>query len=93
MLIVARKTKATKVEVVKKNPGVFSENEVITYRKTLVEELVRQSKGNISDDVIKELADSVLNKDERKTLWLRNKGVLQVVPVLIRDYLKEEIVA
>lgn len=89
----ARKTKATKVEVVKKNPGIFTENEVTTYRTTLIEELVRQSKGNVPDNVIEKLADSVLNKDEKTTLWLRRKGVLQVTSILIRDYMKEEEIA
>nr|WP_040109707.1 hypothetical protein [Jeotgalibacillus malaysiensis] len=88
----ARKSKAKKesVVVVKKNPAIFTEDELISYRKTLIQELTWQSKGQISEKDIEELAESVLNKDEKTTLKLRNKGVLQMTRVLIQKHLEKE---
>lgn len=90
--MMARKSKAKKesVVVVKKNPAVFTEEELILYRKTLIQELTWQSKGRISEKDIEELAESVLNKDEKTTLKLRNKGVLQMTRVLIQNHLEKE---
>lgn len=85
----ARKSKKVVQTVEKKNPAIFTEQELISYRKTLVQELTWQSKGKISTEEIEVLADSVLNKDEKTTLWVRNKGVLQVTRVLIQNHLKE----
>ena len=86
----ARKSKKEVKVVEKKNPAVFTEQELISYRKTLIQELTWQSKGQISKEDIVELAESVLNKDEKTTLKLRNKGVLQMTRVLIQNHLEKE---
>lgn len=90
VLLMARKSKKEVKVVEKKNPAVFTEQELISYRKTLIQELTWQSKGQISKEDIVELAESVLNKDEKTTLKLRNKGVLQMTRVLIQKHLKKE---
>lgn len=75
----ARAKKAKAVEVaVKKNPAIFTPEEAMSYRKTLIQELQWKSKGAISNEEIEALADGVINKDEETTLWLRKKGMLFV---------------
>lgn len=86
----ARKSKKEVKIVEKKNPAVFTEQELTSYRKTLIQELTWQSKGQISKEDIVELAESVLNKDKKTTLKLRNKGVLQMTRVLIQNHLEKE---
>lgn len=79
----ARAKKAKTVEVIKKNPGVFTEDEATSYRKTLIQELEGKTKGSVSRDEIHALADSVIGKNEETTLWLRKKGMLFVSTYLL----------
>lgn len=81
----AKKT-ATKEVKIERNPAVFTEVEVFSYRRSLIEELQWKSKGNLSAQEIEQLADSVINKDEETTLLLRKKGVLRMSTYLIENY-------
>lgn len=79
----ARAKKAKVVEVVKKNPGIFTEEELASYRKTLIEEIHWRAKGSLTSEDIEALADSVFQNDEKTTLWMRRKGMLFVSNYLI----------
>lgn len=79
----ARAKKAKAVEVVKKNPAVFTEEESASYRKTLIQEIQWRAKGSLTPEDIEALADSVFQNDEKTTLWMRQKGMLFVSNYLI----------
>lgn len=87
----ARAKKATKKVKVERNPGVFTESEVISMRRTLIEELHWLSKGRLTQQEVEQLADSVINKDEETTLLLRNKGALRMSSYLIHNYMQENV--
>lgn len=83
----ARAKKTTTKEVkIERNPAVFTEAEVFSYRRSLIEELQWKSKGSLSAEEIEQLADSVINKDEETTLLLRQKGVLRMSTYLIENH-------
>lgn len=86
----ARAKKATKVEVVKKNPGIFTEEESASYRKTLIQEIEWRAKGAFSQEEIESMADSVFQNDEKTTLWMRSKGMLFVSNYLIAERNQQE---
>lgn len=86
----ARAKKAKAVEVVKKNPGVFTEEESASYRKTLIQEITWRAKGSLSPEVIETMADSVFQNDEETTLWMRHKGMLFVSSYLITQRSEQE---
>ena len=88
----ARAKRATNKKVkIQRNPAVFTETEVISIRRTLIEELHWSSKGRLSQQEIEQLADSVINKDEETTLLLRNKGALRMSSYLIQKHIQENV--
>lgn len=86
----ARAKKAKAVAVEKKNPGIFTEVESASYRKTLIQEIQWRAKGSISIEEIETMADSVFQNDEKTTLWMRSKGMLFVSNYLISQRTSKE---
>ena len=79
-----------KETVVKKNPAIFTEVEALSYRKTLIQEIQWKAKGSLPLAEIESLADSVINKDEETTLWMRSKGMLHVSTFLLNQRNQQE---
>lgn len=90
----ARAKKAIpKKEVIQKNPAIFTEDETVSYRKSLIQELTWQGKSFLSEVEIIEMAESVLNRNEKTTLWLRKNGVLQMSRLLLQRHKEESVPA
>lgn len=90
----ARAKKAiTKQVVIQKNPAIFTEDETVSYRKSLIQELTWQGKSFLSEVEIIEMAESVLNRNEKTTLWLRKNGVLQMSRLLLQRHKEEAVPA
>lgn len=84
--MMARTKKVVKKEVVKKqNPAIFTDEEAVTFKKSLIDELTWQLKKEATAEEIEEMANSVIGKNEETTLWLRRNGVWQMTKKLIKE--------